>query len=82
VKDNIYTLDRYEGNQAVFLKQSDESEQLLIQRNKIQIQLKEGDVVQIVEDGDVYDISYLDDKTKAQKEHVENLLEQLRNRKN
>ena len=37
MSSNKYTLDRFEGDYAVFLKRPDETEQLLIHRNDIQV---------------------------------------------
>ena len=78
---NKYTLDRFEGDYAIFLKHPEEMEQLLIHRAEISAEVKEGDIVQIQDDGFAYTIKLLTEETADQKQHVNNLLEQLRNKK-
>ena len=60
MSSNKYTLDRFEEDYAVFLKRPDETEQLLIPRNAIQVKVKEGDIVQIDGSGDSYKIEVLE----------------------
>ena len=76
-----YTLDRFEGDYAIFLKRPEEMEQILIHRDEISVEVKEGDIVQIQDDGFAYTIKLLPEETAAQKQRVNNLLEQLRNKK-
>jgi len=78
---NKYTLDRFEGDYAVFLKRPDETEQLLIHRNDIQVSVKQGDIVQIDDDGESYKIEVLEAETKAAQDRVNDLLARLRQNK-
>lgn len=73
-----YTLDRIEDNVYVFLLREDESQQLLIPENEINITLKEGDIVNV--DGDGY-IEILKEETKITREKVNDLIEKLKNKK-
>ncbi|WP_421663706.1 DUF3006 family protein [Lysinibacillus telephonicus] len=73
-----YTLDRIEDNVYVFLSKEDESQQLLIQENRINIALKEGDIVKVDEDGA---IEVLEEETKITREKVNDLIEKLKNKK-
>lgn len=75
---NKYTLDRFEGDYAVFLKRPDEIEQLIIHRNDIQVTVKQGDIVQISDDGESYKIEVLEAETKAAEDRVNDLLAKLR----
>ncbi|MGN7479117.1 DUF3006 domain-containing protein [Solibacillus silvestris] len=77
---NKYTLDRFEGEYAIFLKHPEETEQLLIHRTEISTELKEGDVVHIQDDGFAYQIEVLHEETAKQKQNVNDLLQQLKNR--
>ena len=81
MSSNKYTLDRFEGDYAVFLKRPDETEQLLILRNDIQVMVKQGDIVQIVDDGESYKIEVLEAETKAAQDRVNDLLARLRQNK-
>ena len=81
VSSNKYTLDRFEGDYAVFLKRPDETEQLLIHRNDIQVSVKQGDIVQIDDDGECYKIEVLEAETKAAQDRVNDLLARLRKNK-
>ena len=75
-----YTLDRFDGDYAIFLKRPEEMEQLLIHRDEISIEVKEGDIVNIQDDGFAYTIKLLPEETADQKQRVNNLLEQLRSK--
>lgn len=81
MNSNKYTLDRFEGDYAVFLKRPDETEQLLIPRNAIQVTVKQGDIVQIDDNGDSYKIEVLEAETKAAQDRVNDLLARLRQNK-
>ncbi|ATP41795.1 hypothetical protein CSE16_18105 [Solibacillus sp. R5-41] len=73
-----YTLDRFDGEYAVFLKRPDETEKLLIQRTEILVALQEGDIVRIQEDGEKYLIEVLQEEINAQKDRIQQLMKQLR----
>ncbi len=75
---NNYTLDRFEGEYAIFLKRPQETEQLIIHREDINLPVKEGDIVSIKDDGETYEIKVLAEETKAAEDRVKNLLNQLR----
>ena len=81
MSSNKYTLDRFEGAYAVFLKRPDETEQLLIHRDDIKVTVKQGDIVQIVDDGERYKIEVLEAETKAAEDRVTDLLARLRKNK-
>ena len=78
---NKYTLDRFEGEYAVFLKRPAETEQLLIHRNDIQVSVKQGDIVQIDDDGESYKMKVLEAETKAAQDRINDLLARLRKNK-
>lgn len=78
---NKYTLDRYEGDYAIFLKHPEETEQLLIHQSEIDVGLEEGDIVQIKEDGEKYTFEALEAETKERKETIKNVLADLKNKK-
>ena len=77
---NKYTLDRFDGDYAIFLKRPEETEQLLIHHTEIPSELHEGDIVNILDDGFDYKIDLLKEETENQKTRVNNLLQQLRNK--
>ncbi|MEK4230681.1 DUF3006 domain-containing protein [Solibacillus sp. FSL H8-0538] len=76
-----YTLDRFEGDYAIFLKRPEEQEPLLILRTAIQVPVKQGDIVHIQDDGKSYTIEVLQDETASQQERIQKLMQQLRNGK-
>ncbi len=77
---NNYTLDRFEGDYAIFLKQPEETDQLLIHRSDIDIQIEEGDIVQIFDNGERYEFKLLEDVTLDKKVSMKNLIEKLKNK--
>ncbi|MEK4627223.1 MAG: DUF3006 domain-containing protein [Solibacillus sp.] len=80
MKSHNYTLDRFEGDYAIFLKRPEETEQLLIERSEILVTVKEGDIVRIQDDGITYHIEVLEEETIEQKQRIQNLMQQLRNK--
>lgn len=76
-----YTLDRFEGEYAIFLKRPEETEQLLIHRTDIRSTVNEGDIVRIEDTGISYEIEVLHEETNAQKKNIAQLMQQLRNKK-
>lgn len=80
VKSSKYTLDRFEGNYAIFLKRPDETEQLIIELNKINVQLHEGDIVEIIDTGFGYSFKKLEADTRAAEDRVKSLLNKLRDK--
>lgn len=75
-----YTLDRFDGDYAVFLQHPEEMEQLLIHRDDMDLSLKEGDVVAISDNGRTYDITVLNEETTNQKQRIQRLMQQLRDK--
>ncbi|MEK3934940.1 DUF3006 family protein [Sporosarcina sp. FSL W7-1349] len=80
-RQEIFTLDRIDDGIYVFLKRSDEREELLLPSSAILVELNEGDIVQIRQTGDRYEIEPLQKVTMEMKSKVEELLEKLQNRK-
>ncbi|MFZ0575895.1 MAG: DUF3006 domain-containing protein [Psychrobacillus psychrotolerans] len=80
MNSNKYTLDRFEGDYAVFLKTPNETEILQILCSDIKVKLKQGDIVNISLIEDKYEIEPLVEETTNQKEKVRRLLEQLKKR--
>lgn len=75
-----YTLDRFEGDYAIFLQRPDESEQLLIHRTDLDVDVKQGDIVSIHDNGRTYEIAILKEETANQKQRIANLMQQLRSK--
>lgn len=80
VSENMYTLDRIEDGYAVFLKQPEEKEQIILPITALDKSICEGDIVTIEEKDDVYHIEILLEQTMEQKNNVADILEQLRDR--
>ena len=74
-----YTLDRYEGEYAIFLMAENETSQKIIHRSEMNLELAEGDIV-LIDDAPTINITLLKDETSAQKEKISNMIERLRNR--
>ena len=74
-----YTLDRYEGEYAIFLMAENETSQKIIHRSEMNLELAEGDIV-LIDDAPTINITLLQDETSAQKEKMSNMIERLRNR--
>lgn len=74
-----YTLDRYEGDYAIFLMADQETVQKIIHRSEMSLELAEGDIV-LIDDAPTFNITLLQDETAAQKEKISNMIERLRNR--
>lgn len=75
-----YTLDQITDGQYVFLERPDEEVQLLIPELEINTELKEGDIVNIREVDNVYEIEVLKEETKITLDKVNDLLENLQNK--
>ncbi|RUL56373.1 MULTISPECIES: DUF3006 domain-containing protein [Lysinibacillus] len=82
MNSNKYTLDRFEGDYAIFLKRPEEVEQVIIHKSEIHVQVKEGDIVQINDDGEDYDIQVLSEDTSKKSNMIQNLLNELKNSNN
>lgn len=77
MKLNSYTLDRFEGDYAIFLKRPREVEQILIARSDLDASLTEGAVVTIEDNGQRYIIEKLDAATAESESRVSSLLAKL-----
>lgn len=77
----LYTLDRFEGDYAVFLKRPEEVEQLLIHRMDLTENISVGSVVSIEDNGQRYIIQKLDAETTEAEKHVSSLLAKLQEKK-
>lgn len=78
---NKYTLDRIDDGFYVFLKREDESEQLLVPLEEVEVKLNEGDIVEIETNESGYQFNVLIEETADMKEKVSSLLEKLKNKK-
>lgn len=79
MNSNKYTLDRVEGELAVFLKYPNETERLHIPISELDEEVKEGDIVLISIENDTYKVERLVADTEKQREKVRGLLEKLKN---
>ena len=75
-----YTLDRFEDIYAIFLLRPYETNQLIIEKSEIDIELKEGDIVEITDTGYGYKIMKLDSEIAATEQRLQGLIEKLRNK--
>ena len=75
-----YTLDRFEGDYAIFLQRPEETQQLLIHRADLAIEVKQGDIVAIHDNGQTYEVKVLNEETVSQKDRISNLMQQLRDK--
>jgi Protein of unknown function (DUF3006) len=73
-----YTLDRLDDKVYVFLLKGDESQQLLIQKDQIKIDIKEGNIVEIDKYGV---IEVLEEETEITRDKVNDLIGKLKNKK-
>lgn len=75
-----YTLDQITDGQYVFLERPEEEIQLLIPKEDISTELKEGDIVTISAIGDGYEIEVLQKVTEDTLKKVNDLLQKLQNK--
>lgn len=80
VSSTKYTLDRYEGDYAIFLQSNNENAQKIIHRSEMKEVIHEGDIV-LIDYGPALNIRVLKRETTKQRENVKALLEKLKNRK-
>lgn len=80
MNSNKYTLDRFEGDYAVFLKYPNETESLLVHKSELKDNVKEGDIVKISVIEDKYEIESLKEETTNQRDKISKLLDQLKKR--
>lgn len=79
-----YTLDRFEGNQAVILLRRDESIQSDIPRDELPIEAKEGDILNIEFDSNenIVSVKILIDDTDIARQKAEDLLKKILDKNN
>ena len=77
MKSNRYTLDRFEGDYAIFLKRPKETEQLLIARAELDPTISEGAIVKIEDNGLSYKVEKLDNATAESEKSISSLLAKL-----
>ncbi|MFF5995310.1 DUF3006 domain-containing protein [Lysinibacillus sp. KU-BSD001] len=75
---NKYTLDRFEGDYAIFLKRPDEVEQLLIHRFDIDVELEQGAIVEITDTGEGYHFYVLHEEKQQAENRIKALMEKLK----
>ena len=77
-----YTVDRFEGNQAVLLFREDEMIQVLKNKNDLPANTAEGDILylQFNEEGELLSSKVLEDETTKARQKVKNLLNKLKNK--
>ncbi|WP_394141272.1 DUF3006 domain-containing protein [Cytobacillus oceanisediminis] len=82
MKFNKYTLDRFEGDQAVLLLKNNEAQELIIRRNLLGEDVQEGDILQleISQDGSITKITPLKQETASMKNKVDSLINKLKNK--
>ncbi len=80
MSSNNYTLDRFEAGYAIFLKRPAETEQLIIPRLDIDVEVREGDIVEITATTEGYYFRVLSAEKKAAEERIQNIMSKL-NRK-
>lgn len=74
-----YTLDRFEGEYAIFLKHPDETAQKLYHRTELPKEIQEGDLV-LIDDEPNYEVTILKEETNNQKERISHLKDRLQNK--
>ncbi|WP_077212033.1 DUF3006 domain-containing protein [Bacillus dakarensis] len=77
-----YTVDRFEGEQAVLLFREDESIQVLKNKTELPADVSEGDILylQFNEDGELVSSKVLKEETTKAREEVRDLLSKLKNK--
>ncbi|WP_431027909.1 DUF3006 domain-containing protein [Lysinibacillus sp. LZ02] len=78
MSSNKYTLDRFEGDYAIFLKRPDEVEQLLIHRFDMDVELEQGDIVEITHTGEGYRFYVLHEEKQQAENRIKALMEKLK----
>ncbi|KXH86923.1 DUF3006 family protein [Sporosarcina sp. HYO08] len=73
-----YTLDRIDDGLYVFLEYPDEVNQLLIPVDEVNVNIAQGDIVEISKPEFGYEIKVLKEETEVALEKVNNLLQKLK----
>ena len=80
MENKKYTLDRIEESILVFLEYPEELNELLINRNEVQVEVAVGDIVEISKLELGFKITILNAETEDMLEKVSNMLEKLKNK--
>ena len=75
-----YTLDRIEEGMYVFLEAPEEVNQLILPTSTFDLELEEGDIVNITTTDEGYQLEVLKKETLDRREEISALLEDLINR--
>ena len=75
-----YTLDRIEEGMYVFLEAPEEMNQLILPTSTFDLELDEGDIVNISTTDEGYHLEVLKEETLDRREEISALLEELINR--
>ncbi|MER2009634.1 MAG: DUF3006 domain-containing protein [Psychrobacillus sp.] len=75
-----YTLDRIEEGMYVFLEAPEEMNQLILPTSTFDLELNEGDIVNITTTDEGYQMEVLKEETLDRREEISALLEDLINR--
>ena len=75
-----YTLDRIEEGMYVFLEAPEEMNQLILPTSTFDLELEEGDIVNITTTDEGYQLEVLKEETLARRKEISALLEDLINR--
>lgn len=73
-----YTLDRFEGEYAVFLRRPEETEELILHCRTFSEKLHEGDIVTIQCADGQYNVERLVEETATQQDRIKQMIEALR----
>ncbi|MER2170368.1 MAG: DUF3006 domain-containing protein [Psychrobacillus psychrodurans] len=72
-----YTLDRIEEGMYVFLEAPEEMNQLILPTSTFDLELEEGDIVNITTTDEGYQLEVLKEETIDRREEISALLEEL-----
>ena len=81
MKSNKYTLDRYEGEVGVLLLKGDESQELLVPKDKLD-SARQGDILllETEDDNEIKNVTILLNETDVAWKKAKDLLEILKNK--
>lgn len=76
-----HTLDRVENEQYVFVEKGNEVNEIIIAKEFVLFDIKEGDIVNITESEEGYIFEKLEEEKQIRKDDVQSLIEKLKNKK-
>ena len=76
-----YTLDRIENEQYVFVEKGNETNEVIIVKDFVPVDIAEGDIVNIFESEEGYIFEKLKEEQQIRKDDVQSLIEKLKNKK-